>query len=534
MRNAAVLLCVLFLAGTSTISAQESWFDNSVIVGVPDGFDPFQEAIGQIEEDLNILITPEDAIEIFCAWYVEGDEINAIELHEFEFQGLAGTGPTVPEVIAAYESVGLHAEPRYMYETFQSPRMKFSHREPVTIPDSLFLKQVPYPLGGTDPETGFRYTKIVESWGEVDTEDFQEVVLQINDTGVWWYHKDFGPNLWQNLGEDLNNDGSTIHWYPDEGIWYFDAYDINGIDDDGNGLVDDFIGINAYPPVHNDPAPVFDHRCHGTMVASVAGAVTGNWSGMSGAAVPGVVKIQPVKCGNANTIDSWAAVRALNYAVWTTLHGGTDRGPVPVVVNMSWGGLFESRLIESMLDCFTAYGGIPVFAAGNFGSSWTVYPAAYHYGPILTASTKDNVRAVWSSYGPWMYPDGLAAPGKDVLVMEMDVSPGDVNLSYIRESGTSFSAPLVAASIANFWSQHAEFTNEDVMTALRQHFFKPEDYDINDPHPDSVSEYYGKGIVDVLGLMRHGQETVEILKTGDDRQSTSPGPEKTFLSSIFP
>lgn len=506
MKTTATLICAL-LTSTTAFSQEASWVDGYVIVGIPNGFGVVQQAIDAIEDSLDITVTPESEFRMPCTWYEEEDEIDLVQLHGYEFQGV-GEGPSVESVVAVYNSTGLHAFPRYLYQTSQYSGDYFEnyHRGPVFWPDSLFLRQTPYPLGGEDPGTGLRYTRIVESWSEVDIGNYQEVCLQINDTSVWWHHKDIGYNLWQNLGEDVDHDGKTIRWYPEDGGgWYFDDWDVNYEDDDGNGLVDDLVGWD-FISNDNNPVPDFETFSHGTAVASVAGAATGNWTGMSGVAVHGAVRIQPMRCGYGDEIDGWAAIDALNYAIWTLLHGGPDGQGQPVVVNMSWIGFMPWSALETMVECLWNYGGIPVCAAGNYGNTWELYPAAYHFGPIATASTKDNVKAEWSSYGPWVYPDGIAAPGEDILVMWAYVRPWEQRVSYITRSGTSFSAPHIAAAIANFWSQHADLTNEEVRAAALQHFYKPEDYQINDPNPDDVPNYYGHGILDALDLMLHGQQ----------------------------
>ena len=237
MKTTPTLICVWMAEITTAFAQQVSWVDGYVIVGVPNGFGTYQQAIDEIEDSLDITITLENQMNIFCSWYEEEDEIDLVQLHKYEFQGI-GEGPTVEGVVAVYNSTGLHAFPRYLYPTLQYGGDYFENyrQEPVFWPDSLFLEQTPYPLGGEDRRTGLRYTKTVESWSEA-TGTQQEVCLQINDTGVWWYHRDLGSNLWQNLGEDIDHDGTTIKWYAEDGGgWYFDAWDVNYVDDDGNGF----------------------------------------------------------------------------------------------------------------------------------------------------------------------------------------------------------------------------------------------------------------------------------------------------------
>ena len=82
-----------------------------------------------------------------------------------------------------------------------------------------------------------------EAWNIHKGEDGDStIILAITDTGCDWDHPDLVGNLYNNFGEDLDGDGHTIELQGS--TWVFDPGDINGIDDDNNGFVDDFIGWN--------------------------------------------------------------------------------------------------------------------------------------------------------------------------------------------------------------------------------------------------------------------------------------------------
>ena len=68
----------------------------------------------------------------------------------------------------------------------------------------------------------------------------QPVIIALVDTGCRWTHPDLAENIWQNLGEDINHNGYTIYY--NGSTWVMDTGDLNGIDDDGNGKIDDLIG----------------------------------------------------------------------------------------------------------------------------------------------------------------------------------------------------------------------------------------------------------------------------------------------------
>ena len=68
----------------------------------------------------------------------------------------------------------------------------------------------------------------------------ESVLLASVDTGVDWDHPDLRENIWNNLGEDVNGNGSTL--ILEGNSWILDPGDDNNIDDDGNGFIDDLIG----------------------------------------------------------------------------------------------------------------------------------------------------------------------------------------------------------------------------------------------------------------------------------------------------
>jgi len=79
-------------------------------------------------------------------------------------------------------------------------------------------------------------------------------------------------------------------------------------------------------------------------------------------------------------------------------------------------------------------------------------------------------------------------------------------VSYERLDGTSFSAPLIAAGAANFWSVYPNMTNEEVRQAVLWAFYQPVDYLINNPDPSdywAFEAYYGKGIFNQLYLVTY-------------------------------
>ncbi|MEO1589646.1 MAG: S8 family serine peptidase, partial [Bacteroidota bacterium] len=117
-----------------------------------------------------------------------------------------------------------------------------------------------------------------QAW-DVETGD-QGIVVGVLDSGIDWKHPDLIDNIWQNLAEDADGDGVVLVW--NGSSWIFDPDDENGIDDDGNGYVDDFIGWDF---VNGDNNPMDDHESgHGTHVAGLIAASGNNGIGISGVA----------------------------------------------------------------------------------------------------------------------------------------------------------------------------------------------------------------------------------------------------------
>ncbi len=475
----------------------EPWYqDKEVIIGIPAGYDYwlFQDDLSIIDSWLGIELTVEDSLLFICTWVYEEDEIDMAVRMNWQNTGLSGA--SVEDVVTTFQSFGYFAEPDYLSRTFQNQPVKSLtpppiHGDPVAL-DPYARFQNPYELG-----SGF--TQVIQSWSH--TNGTEEVVVQIIDTGGFWWHPEFNDRLWENGGEDADGDGSTVECSP-EGDCFFDPGDQNGIDDDGNGVVDDFIGWD-FKNFDNDPSSGYSWGMdHGTAVGSVAGARSYNGTGMLGV-MQDPVRLEFIKAGASGYIWNWYAMQALGYAINTNLWQGTH-----VVTNISWGSHTEDLLLKHQLDCFVREGGLPVFAAGNFGDQRQTFPAGWHFGPIVTASDSSNQMAPWSTHGDWVWPDGLASPGSKVIVMRADTDPWGDNLSvsYERLDGTSFSAPLIAAGAANFWSVYPNMTNEEVRQAVLWAFYQPVDYLINNPDPSdywAFEAYYGKGIFNQLYLVTY-------------------------------
>lgn len=247
-------------------------------------------------------------------------------------------------------------------------------------------------------------------------------VVAVIDTGVDYTHKDLADNIWVNEGEIPGN----------------------GIDDDGNGYVDDVYGVDF---VDGDSDPMDEHG-HGTHVAGIIAMTPGNGGGVG---VAYGAKIMCVRAGQANgSFASSDIAKAIKYAA----DNGAD------VINMSFGGTGRSYLVESALqDAFPSC--VLVAAAGNDGLPTTdypispredFYPAGYKY--VLGVMATDNNHHI-ASFSNWDYLEGqnceyeMAAPGVNIY----STLPGN---RYACWSGTSMATPNVAAAAAILRSKYTD------------------------------------------------------------------------------
>ncbi|HKI71302.1 MAG TPA: S8 family serine peptidase, partial [Verrucomicrobiae bacterium] len=236
------------------------------------------------------------------------------------------------------------------------------------------------------------------------------IIVAVIDTGVRYTHEDLADNMWVNPGEIPGN----------------------GIDDDGDGYVDDVHGIN----VINHTGDPNDDYGHGTHVSGTIGAVGNNTVGIVGVCW----KVQIMACkfldstGNGFISD---AIKCMDYA----------RSKGAKVINASWGSTsFTSQALHDAIDTLRQAGIIFVAAAGNSAQDNGVnpiYPASYDLDNIISvaATTRDDDLAVFSNYGASTV--DLGAPGEPIFSCW---NGSDSDYRYFQ--GTSMAAPHVTGACA--------------------------------------------------------------------------------------
>lgn len=264
------------------------------------------------------------------------------------------------------------------------------------------------------------------------------VVVANIDTGIRYTHEDLAANVWTNPGETNGN----------------------GIDDDGNGFVDDYYG---YDFRYNDPDPLDEHG-HGTHTAGTIGAVGNNGLGVAG--VSWNVKIMSIKIYSAAANDSTSAmlVNAYNYVRLMKLRGINVR-----VTNNSYGDCPEAcgydQATRDALEALGNVGVLNVFAAGNNGRNIDTgaphYPGSYNLPTILTvaSSTSTDSRSGFSNFGTTSV--DLAAPGSSI-----NSTTYVSNSSYGSMSGTSMAAPHVSGAAALLTSYNPNLSAASLKATL--------------------------------------------------------------------
>jgi subtilisin family serine protease len=254
----------------------------------------------------------------------------------------------------------------------------------------------------------------------------RDVVVAVLDTGVDVNHPDLKDNIWVNPNEIPGN----------------------GIDDDGNGYVDDVHGWNFESDNnHLIPTVTYDETVgHGTWVSGVIAGVGNNDKGVCG--VNWQCSIMALRM--SLYVTSAEVAEGLDYAA----ANGAD------ILNMSFGadefGPGGDLIVHEAIDNAFDQGVLLVSSAGNSNTDRVSYPAAYYNVMAVSATDAEDVKTEYSMFGPWV---DIAAPGTDIVTTALG---GE----YLYTAGTSFSSPYVAAVAALVLAHRPELTNVELRAIL--------------------------------------------------------------------
>ena len=247
----------------------------------------------------------------------------------------------------------------------------------------------------------------------------RNVVVATIDSGIDYTHEDLAANMWRNEAEC--ND--------------------NGIDDDGNGYIDDCYGI---APINGNSDP-FDDHSHGTHVAGTIGAVGNNGIGVVG--VNWNVRLMSCKMFDADGNGSLAAaIACLDYIAIMK-----DRGVNIVATNNSWGDNQFSAALRDAIDAHRRRGILFVAAAGNYyqcadnpyecrtdtnNDRKPLWPANFQLPNVISVANSVNYGFLNAASGRGRRTVHLAAPGSFIL----STTPAN---TYDYFTGTSMATPHV-------------------------------------------------------------------------------------------
>ena len=257
------------------------------------------------------------------------------------------------------------------------------------------------------------------------------IVVSDIDSGADLDHEDLAGNLWANPGEIPGN----------------------GLDDDGNGYVDDVVGWDFHEN-DNDPSDVAGmmNPGHGTHTSGLIGAVGNNAIGVTG--VCWNVSIMIVRFINQMGMGTvYNAAKAINYSV--------DNGAR--VINASWGGFPDTETLRGAMEhaadndvlIAIACGNGSLFGIGQDNDEIPVFPTNYHYLNVISVAATDasDRKTSFSNFGRASV--DIAAPGQNVP----STLPDD---TYKVFSGTSMSSPIVAGAAALVLSAAPHLTAVEV------------------------------------------------------------------------
>ncbi len=332
------------------------------------------------------------------------------------------------------------------------PNYKIKPVEKVIPNDEVYGSE-----GSEDEYWGFENINAFDSWGI--TTGSNDIVIAVIDTGVDYTHPDLKDNIWRNEAECNGNDG---------------------VDDDGNGYIDDCIGYDMHDE-DNDP---MDYDNHGTHVAGIIGAVGNNEIGIAG--VNWHIRILPCKIfdddGGGDSVLN-AAIQCLNYIIDLK-----KRGVNIVASNNSWAGgpgNYLGDILKEAIQKSINEGILFITASGNEGINidekcknlndqycQRVYPCSYQLdndGLIcVTAINKNEELPYYSNYGNISV--DIAAPGDEIYstisTKTSSILTPSSEGSYGYESGTSMATPFVTGAIGLLKAEYPYLKPLDIKASL--------------------------------------------------------------------
>lgn len=330
-------------------------------------------------------------------------------------------------------------------------------------------KECPVALSPNDPEHWRQWATYVSSPAQVhsawDIETGSDTaIIAFIDTGVLYNHPDLIQNIWVNPGEDMNGDRVV-----------FDSTDFNGVDNDGNGYVDDVVGYDFFSGGSESPWPgenvgpdnnPKDFNGHGTNCAGIATASTNNalgGSGMAGGWGPlygdrgarimclraGYSAVDPNTGQEVGYLIMSAVIEAINYAVNNHADVISYSAGSSAVLGMSTA--LEAAMSAGIVFCN---------AAGNDNTSSSPSYFSLYPGILTVAATNSSdQKSSYSNYGSWVE---VSAPGDNIY----NTYSYHYSATYAYLSGTSMATPMVSGLAALIKSHYPSFNKTQIDTII--------------------------------------------------------------------
>jgi len=298
----------------------------------------------------------------------------------------------IPEDISIMAAIKAFNSHRDIIELVE-PRYS---EQPLLRPDDTYLVQ----------QSFLNTIKAFEGW-DIYTGD-TSIVIGIIDNGFLQQHEDLKDNIAINRAEIENN----------------------GIDDDQNGFMDDYRGVNLAWPNDGTPAgsTYLDYDGHGTTVAGVASAMWNNTRGIAG--VGAQCRFFPIKAGKEGSDRVEYGYEGILYGIMRGFK----------VLNCSWGSANSySEINQSIIDFAIERNVLIIAGAGNDNNRAPVYPASYRGVMSVGETDNSDSKSMGSSWG---WSTDIMAPGYNVRTTD------NYDFSYTTMNGTSFASPIIAGCAA--------------------------------------------------------------------------------------
>lgn len=396
---------------------------------------------------------------------------------------------SLDDVVAAYESLEMvdHVERIGIHTLYATPNDTYYDNPPASFPYDQWHYWDTHSIHANqawDAETGSSAVKV-----------------GILDSGTRYFHIDLGGDspLW---GPDNPFPGGNIFINPNETPG-------DGVDNDGNGYVDDVIGWDFVASAGGFGINCIDQDCgtadndpddgdgHGTHVSGTVAAISNNGiqvAGVAGGFSAGTrsdpgngVEIIPCRIGyHARYQGVTTGVVRMDYAAEAMdyISSLVDAGQNVAAINCSWGSS-NSGGLGAAVDNLLAHDVVIVVAAGNSNSSSADYLNAR--GDCLDVAATDQAGngASFSNYGSWV---DVAAPGVSILSTYANPDDPDLTAHYIALlDGTSMAAPHVTGIAALLESCNPSLSGPDKMNLI-----------INNTDPYNDTRDLGSGIANAF------------------------------------